>query len=185
MMKNVYHSIFNRGFIFYFYWTCILAPLVFLEYGNTLETVLLNTAGESLELLPHHRLSCERLFLYRVLALQPIKIFLINITFRFAYHTRKAAQKEIMFADTSWFSFLTTALVFRIASSGRSTQPRHLELPTSLSSLPTQAGSPSVWWSSISKGKFFLNHPRAQSASCKGKIIEYWFLRAGAWGNPG
>ena len=75
LQRKQLHTIFNLGMCFFFFICGSIFPLVLNEYGSLLTKVIQQPEVAS----PNN---CHRLLLYRVIAIQALKVFILNMIFR-------------------------------------------------------------------------------------------------------
>ena len=70
------HSLFNLGMCFFFFLTGTIFPFLITEYTNLLNNIIEAQAFPSPD-------NCHRLYLYRMLIVQGMKIFILNLVYRY------------------------------------------------------------------------------------------------------
>ena len=76
LQRKQLHTIFNLGMCFFFFLCGSIFPMVINEYGSLLSKMIQQPEVAS----PYN---CHRLLLYRVLAVQSVKVFILNIICRY------------------------------------------------------------------------------------------------------
>ena len=75
LSRKSLHTLFNLGMCFYFFFTSSIFSFEINEYANIFE----DRINEPEALSPE---SCHMLHLYRVVAMQGLKVFFLNVLFR-------------------------------------------------------------------------------------------------------
>ena len=76
LRRKSLHSLFNLGMCFFFFITGIIFPFLITEYTSLLNEMIISPAFPS----PN---SCHRLYLYRMLIGQGLKVFFLNLIYRY------------------------------------------------------------------------------------------------------
>ena len=76
LRRKSLHSLFNLGMCFFFFLTGTIFPFLVTEYANLLSKMIKQEAFPSPD-------SCHRLYLYRMLIGQGMKVFFLNLIYRY------------------------------------------------------------------------------------------------------
>ena len=76
LRRKSLHSLFNLGMCFFFFLTGTIFPFLVTEYANLLNKMIKQEAFPSPD-------SCHRLYLYRMLIGQGMKVFFLNLIYRY------------------------------------------------------------------------------------------------------